>query len=424
MQTFLSQELLNLWEKKLEKRGHLDLRGVVFSIETSLFSPVEKLSYIRKKKGKYCVFSEKGRNLGCYPTKAGAKKRLRQIEFFKHMKKGEATPILKEAQLLDVKVVYNPANLKAPWSLVTQKDRILWNLKTQKSADFYAGFFTTVTDPTVWLVALGVVVGGILSYFGGKKLWGLGQEYNPLGFLKKHLSTGFEKGIQGIGESASGILTYPIKRQIIGIQDDINSYASGMVSDIKKSLISPEKAPIPQTPQIKPNIEELFGEKVLFAVLKDNAPVTGDLPGRLLSKKSNLTAIVIRGKAILNRLQVGLSGFTTEQRGTHEVLKFESEAALVRKFVFSLEEEIKKIDDALVKKTASVVGQGSIAVTPHLIKDLELRSLVGQEEDLSRQMRELVKLKVLHPDDPEVEQDLSHVEAKLDTITRLILSSG
>ncbi len=39
---------------------------------------------IRKIKGGYRVLSEKGRNMGTYKAKEEAKKRLRQIEFFKH----------------------------------------------------------------------------------------------------------------------------------------------------------------------------------------------------------------------------------------------------------------------------------------------------------------------------------------------------
>lgn len=38
---------------------------------------------IRKVRGKYRVLSESGRNMGAYNTLAEAKKRLRQIEFFK-----------------------------------------------------------------------------------------------------------------------------------------------------------------------------------------------------------------------------------------------------------------------------------------------------------------------------------------------------
>ncbi|MBI2032414.1 MAG: hypothetical protein HYT09_02090 [Candidatus Levybacteria bacterium] len=41
---------------------------------------------IRKVKEGFRVLSEKGRNMGTYKTKEEAKKRLRQIEFFKHKK--------------------------------------------------------------------------------------------------------------------------------------------------------------------------------------------------------------------------------------------------------------------------------------------------------------------------------------------------
>lgn len=42
---------------------------------------------IVKKKGGYYVLSEKGRNLGGpYKTRDEAKKRLRQVEYFKHRK--------------------------------------------------------------------------------------------------------------------------------------------------------------------------------------------------------------------------------------------------------------------------------------------------------------------------------------------------
>ncbi len=47
---------------------------------------------IKRKGGKYVVLSEKtGRSFGTYVTKAEAERRLRQIEFFKHLKaKGKA----------------------------------------------------------------------------------------------------------------------------------------------------------------------------------------------------------------------------------------------------------------------------------------------------------------------------------------------
>ena len=42
---------------------------------------------IKKEKGKYTVWSEKtDRTFGSYKTLAEAKKRLRQIEYFKHRK--------------------------------------------------------------------------------------------------------------------------------------------------------------------------------------------------------------------------------------------------------------------------------------------------------------------------------------------------
>jgi hypothetical protein len=45
---------------------------------------------IKKVGGKYVVLSESGRRFGTYATKAEAEKRLRQIEMFKHLKKGGA----------------------------------------------------------------------------------------------------------------------------------------------------------------------------------------------------------------------------------------------------------------------------------------------------------------------------------------------
>ena len=42
---------------------------------------------IRKVKNLYRVVAESGRNMGTYRTLKDAKKRLRQIEMFKHMKK-------------------------------------------------------------------------------------------------------------------------------------------------------------------------------------------------------------------------------------------------------------------------------------------------------------------------------------------------
>lgn len=51
-----------------------------------------KIAYIRKMpNGKWRVFSEKGKTLGTYNSHEAAKKRLNQIEMFKHMKNKKAS---------------------------------------------------------------------------------------------------------------------------------------------------------------------------------------------------------------------------------------------------------------------------------------------------------------------------------------------
>lgn len=45
------------------------------------------IAVIRKVGEKYCIFSKDGdKRLGCYTSKEAALKRLRQIEYFKHIK--------------------------------------------------------------------------------------------------------------------------------------------------------------------------------------------------------------------------------------------------------------------------------------------------------------------------------------------------
>jgi len=51
---------------------------------------------IKKRGSKYVVLSEKtGRSFGSYKTKAEAQKRLKQVEFFKHLKSIPASKIRK-----------------------------------------------------------------------------------------------------------------------------------------------------------------------------------------------------------------------------------------------------------------------------------------------------------------------------------------
>ena len=65
---------------------------------------MDKLAYIEKlPNGKWRVFSEKGKTLGTYPSKEQAKKRLAQIEMFKHIEKRKKSmsqifSIIKNAQ--------------------------------------------------------------------------------------------------------------------------------------------------------------------------------------------------------------------------------------------------------------------------------------------------------------------------------------
>lgn len=53
------------------------------------FGSKREVSMIKKAKGGYKVLSEKGKNLGGpYKSKKEAEKRLKQVEYFKHIKKG------------------------------------------------------------------------------------------------------------------------------------------------------------------------------------------------------------------------------------------------------------------------------------------------------------------------------------------------
>jgi len=42
---------------------------------------------IKKKGQKFCLMSQRDKSLGCYPTKAGAEKREKQVNYFKNKKK-------------------------------------------------------------------------------------------------------------------------------------------------------------------------------------------------------------------------------------------------------------------------------------------------------------------------------------------------
>ena len=62
-----------------------------------------KVAFVRKlPNGKYRVLSEKGKNLGTYTSRDAAKKRLKQIEFFKHIDKNNLLDSSSVIDLTDV----------------------------------------------------------------------------------------------------------------------------------------------------------------------------------------------------------------------------------------------------------------------------------------------------------------------------------
>lgn len=66
---------------------------------TNKYNFLTKLSYIKKlPNGKYRVLSQKGKNLGTYNSKEEAKKRLKQVEFFKFINKYKKASV----NLLDI----------------------------------------------------------------------------------------------------------------------------------------------------------------------------------------------------------------------------------------------------------------------------------------------------------------------------------
>jgi predicted kinase len=56
-----------------------------WDLESALDAETYQFETIRKVKGGHRLLSKKGKNLGTYPTKAGAEKRERQVQYFKHL---------------------------------------------------------------------------------------------------------------------------------------------------------------------------------------------------------------------------------------------------------------------------------------------------------------------------------------------------
>jgi hypothetical protein len=81
--------------------------------------PQEETGVVKKTPGKgYCVKSEKNPDWsgGCYPSKGEAKKRLNQVEFFKHKKKGKGKGKKKKSSL-DGRITYGIKDIRMASSL-------------------------------------------------------------------------------------------------------------------------------------------------------------------------------------------------------------------------------------------------------------------------------------------------------------------
>ena len=79
---------LNSWKDKggigVQYKGHVgNIEDVKATLDKYLGADVDET--IRKVKGGYRLLSKKGKNLGTYPSKAGAEKRERQVQYFKHL---------------------------------------------------------------------------------------------------------------------------------------------------------------------------------------------------------------------------------------------------------------------------------------------------------------------------------------------------
>lgn len=88
-------KLFNEWEDKyfdLISKTDIEIEGEK-PIETTENELVEK---IVKKGSKWQVQSEKGRNMGTYDTKEEAEKRLKQVEYFKHMNESVESDYIEE----------------------------------------------------------------------------------------------------------------------------------------------------------------------------------------------------------------------------------------------------------------------------------------------------------------------------------------
>jgi len=108
---------LNSWKDKggigVKYKGHLgNIGDVKATLDKYLgqqgVAEAELNEIIRKVKGGYRLLSKKGKNLGTYPSKAGAEKRERQVQYFKHMgESGIPRDQMPQISIKDIEGKYN-----------------------------------------------------------------------------------------------------------------------------------------------------------------------------------------------------------------------------------------------------------------------------------------------------------------------------
>ena len=93
--------------------------------------------HIVKKGSKFCLKSKKsGKNLGCYPTKAGAKKREKQVQYFKHVNESAT---LEEG-------ILKWLGLERPSAPEREKEQYLNYSQPDSSKQLYIGAFPSVVQ--------------------------------------------------------------------------------------------------------------------------------------------------------------------------------------------------------------------------------------------------------------------------------------
>ena len=108
---------LNSWKDKggigVKYKGHLgNIGDVKATLDKYLgqqgVAEAELNEIIRKVKGGYRLLSKKGKNLGTYPSKSGAKKREREVQYFKHIgESGIPRDQMPQISIKDIEGKYN-----------------------------------------------------------------------------------------------------------------------------------------------------------------------------------------------------------------------------------------------------------------------------------------------------------------------------